>query len=253
MKLGTWNILRIDRIKDVGAYLTDGKGLGDTMDVLLPTRQIPEGLEIGDKPREGACMVWSCGQLRNGNDGAGHVAIVEKVIDDNTVQTSESGWFDTVNYATFPIRKKGSNGLWGMASRYKFRGFIYNPKVKVGRIINEDGYWGRETTELTQIMFDIPTDFEISNQPRANKKYLPNAETASWKFKILGYKKGSDTVRALQTLIGAKADGYFGMGSVMKLQEFLKAKGFYKGRIDGYMGSDTVKGWQKYINAYFKD
>ena len=27
MKLGEWNLLRIDRIKDVGAYLTDGKGL----------------------------------------------------------------------------------------------------------------------------------------------------------------------------------------------------------------------------------
>lgn len=61
MKLGEWNILRIDRIKDVGAYLTDGKGFECTwkrsesakapeenMDVLLPTRQIPEGLEIGD-------------------------------------------------------------------------------------------------------------------------------------------------------------------------------------------------------------
>ena len=53
MELGKWNILRIDRIKDVGAYLTDGKGLenstkSDEMDVLLPTRQIPEGLEIGD-------------------------------------------------------------------------------------------------------------------------------------------------------------------------------------------------------------
>lgn len=64
MKLGEWNILRIDRIKDVGAYLTDGKGLECTwkrsesaeapeevMDVLLPTRQIPEGLEIGDNIR----------------------------------------------------------------------------------------------------------------------------------------------------------------------------------------------------------
>ena len=75
MKLGEWNILRIDRIKEVGAYLTDGKGLEVTwkqsnraikkaekvadkqankqaaiedMDVLLPTRQIPEGCEIGD-------------------------------------------------------------------------------------------------------------------------------------------------------------------------------------------------------------
>ncbi|HBZ03481.1 MAG TPA: RNA-binding protein [Lachnospiraceae bacterium] len=51
MELGKWNILRIDRIKDVGAYLTDGKGLNvnpEVMDVLLPVRQIPEGLEIGD-------------------------------------------------------------------------------------------------------------------------------------------------------------------------------------------------------------
>ena len=46
MKLGEWNILRIDRIKDVGAYLTDGKEPG--MDVLLPARQIPEECEIGD-------------------------------------------------------------------------------------------------------------------------------------------------------------------------------------------------------------
>ena len=55
MKLGEWNILRIDRIKEVGAYLTDGKNLesgarSDEMvtDVLLPTRQIPEGSEVGD-------------------------------------------------------------------------------------------------------------------------------------------------------------------------------------------------------------
>ena len=43
MKLGQWQYLRIDRIKDVGAYLTDGM-----TDVLLPVRQIPEGCEIGD-------------------------------------------------------------------------------------------------------------------------------------------------------------------------------------------------------------
>ena len=46
MELGKWNILRIDRIKDVGAYLTDGRE-----DVLLPTRQIPEDCEIGDNVR----------------------------------------------------------------------------------------------------------------------------------------------------------------------------------------------------------
>ena len=51
MKLGEWNLLRIERIKDVGAYLTDGIGFGETMDVLLPTRQIPDGSEVGDNVR----------------------------------------------------------------------------------------------------------------------------------------------------------------------------------------------------------
>ena len=52
MKLGEWNILRVDRIKEVGAYLTDGVGLPDgTADVLLPTRQIPNGTELGDNVR----------------------------------------------------------------------------------------------------------------------------------------------------------------------------------------------------------
>jgi len=43
MKLGEWNILRIDRIKDVGAYLTDGHE-----DVLLPAKQVPADVEVGD-------------------------------------------------------------------------------------------------------------------------------------------------------------------------------------------------------------
>ena len=43
METGKWNTLRIDRIKDVGAYLTDGKE-----DVLLPSRQVPRDAEIGD-------------------------------------------------------------------------------------------------------------------------------------------------------------------------------------------------------------
>ena len=43
MKIGTWNELQIDRIKTVGAYLTDGRE-----DVLLPKKQIPEGAREGD-------------------------------------------------------------------------------------------------------------------------------------------------------------------------------------------------------------
>ena len=46
MKIGTWTELQIDRIKTVGAYLTDGRE-----DVLLPKNQIPEGASEGDMIR----------------------------------------------------------------------------------------------------------------------------------------------------------------------------------------------------------
>lgn len=114
-----------------------------------------------------------------------------------------------------------------------------------------DGYWGMATTRYTQKMLCTTIDGIISSQPSRNKKYLPNAETTSWKFQLIG-ASGSQMIKALQKLIGAEADGFFGKASVTKLQEFLKAKGFYKDECDGYMGSNTVKAWQRYINAYFR-
>lgn len=79
-----------------------------------------QGLKTGQDPAEGACMVW-------GGSGDGHVAIVDKVIDKDTVQTVESGW----SYRTTPIvreliRKRGS-GNWGQS--YPFLMFIYAPNT----------------------------------------------------------------------------------------------------------------------------
>lgn len=77
-----------------------------------------QDLETGQTPRVGACMVWGHGE--------GHVAIVEEVISDTEVITSESGW----SYRAQPIvrevrRKKGNDGKWGYA--YEFLMFIYPP------------------------------------------------------------------------------------------------------------------------------
>ena len=85
------------------------------------------GLEIGQKPKAGAIMVWQKGSTLSGNDGAGHVAIVEKVIDANTVYTSESSYGGS---AFWNSTRKNTNGRWGIGSSYTFRGFIYNPSVK---------------------------------------------------------------------------------------------------------------------------
>lgn len=85
------------------------------------------GLEISNKPVLGGIMVWKKGATLNGDDGAGHVAIVEKIIDDNTIYTSESGYGSS---AFWNSTRSNSNGRWGMASSYSFRGCIINPSIK---------------------------------------------------------------------------------------------------------------------------
>lgn len=85
------------------------------------------GLKISDKPTLGGILVWQKGASLSGNDGAGHVAIVEKIIDDNTIYTSESNYGGT---AFLNVTRRNSNGRWGLSSSYRFRGCIVNPEVK---------------------------------------------------------------------------------------------------------------------------
>ena len=79
--------------------------------------------EIGMVPKVGACMVWE-----GKGDLAGHVAIVEKVYDNNHVYTSESGYGSKNPF--WNSHRYNNNGRWGCNSNYKFLGFIYNPAVK---------------------------------------------------------------------------------------------------------------------------
>ena len=76
------------------------------------------GLKTGSTPRRGAIMCW-------GKDGgAGHVAIVEAVNNNNSVYTSESGYGST---AFWNQTRTNSNGKWGCSNGYYFRCFIYLP------------------------------------------------------------------------------------------------------------------------------
>ena len=76
------------------------------------------GLKTGSTPRRGAIMCW-------GKDGgAGHVAIVEAVNNNNSVYTSESGYGST---AFWNQTRTNSNGKWGCGNGYYFRCFIYLP------------------------------------------------------------------------------------------------------------------------------
>ena len=87
------------------------------------------GLEISSVPTLGGIMVWRKGTL-SGNDGAGHVAVVEKIIDSNTIYTSESGYGGS---AFWNSTRRNTNGRWGLGSAYTFRGCIVNPAI--GKVV----------------------------------------------------------------------------------------------------------------------
>lgn len=129
------------------------------------------GLEISDKPEVGGIMVWQRGATLGEDDGAGHVAIVERVDNANQIYTSESGW----GGPTFTnITRTNDNGRWGMNSNYKFRGCIINPsmsKLKYEAHLQDIGWQGwksngetagttGESRRLEAIRIDAPFEIE---------------------------------------------------------------------------------------------
>ena len=84
------------------------------------------GLKISDKPTLGGIMVWQKGSTLKPDDGAGHVAIVERIDSSNQIYTSESGYNSKAFWNT---TRTNNNGRWSQGSGYKFRGCIINPSV----------------------------------------------------------------------------------------------------------------------------
>ena len=81
------------------------------------------GLTYQNEPSLGGIMVWE-GIDSKGVKRAGHVASVERINDDGSVLTSESGYnhFEFRNYT----REKG-NGNWGLNNNFKYLGCLINP------------------------------------------------------------------------------------------------------------------------------
>lgn len=77
-----------------------------------------DGYKRGNTPKLGAIACWSKGEVGNGNDGAGHVAVVEEILTDGSIVTSNSGYKST-NFYIKTIKPPYS------LSGYKFQGFIY--------------------------------------------------------------------------------------------------------------------------------
>ena len=85
------------------------------------------GLQVVSYPVLGGIMVWQKGATLSGNDGAGHVEFVEDIYDANNIYTSASGYGNSNPF--WNSKRSNSNGRWGMASGYTFRGCIVNPAI----------------------------------------------------------------------------------------------------------------------------
>lgn len=105
--------------------------------------------------------------------------------------------------------------------------------------IDEDGFWGVETTTALQKALGTKVDGIISGQSASSKKYHVNCEETSWKYGT----GGSMVIRALQEKIGVDSDGLFGPKSIAGVQKKFGLKQ------DSLCGPDTVKAIQKWING----
>ncbi len=157
-------------------------------------RHTSDGYKRGKTPKLGAVICWRKGKAGNGSDGAGHVAIVEKINSDGSIVISQSGykssrfWISTI--------KKG----YALAG-YVFQGFIYNPAVsesKGGNTVNvslnvlKKGSTGEQVKTVQRLCYCMcycPDDFKIDGS-----------------FGSITHKY----VKKVQSMLGLETDGCVG-------------------------------------------
>ena len=86
-----------------------------------------DGYSRGKIPAVGAVACWRKAPTVK-SDYPGHVAIVERILDDEAIIISESGW-NSASYWGSTLINKDANGNWVYGSGYTFQGFIYCPTL----------------------------------------------------------------------------------------------------------------------------
>lgn len=172
-----------------------------------------DGYKRGSTPKLGAVICYRKGQVGVGNDGAGHVAIVEKIYSDGSILISESG------YKSFRFRTTKLKKGYYYASGYTFQGFIYNPYVT-----------DSTTTTTTS---------------------KPSTTTGGVKVELSVLRRGSkgEQVKTVQRILycmygcpsDLKIDGVFGSILEKYVKKFQKDNGLTQ---DGVVGVDT---WTKLL------
>ena len=130
------------------------------------------GLQVVSYPTLGGIMVWQKGSLAS-SDGAGHVAIVERIDSANQIYTSESAYGSTAFYNS---TRTNSNGRWGMNSNYSFRGCIVNPAIGDVHYVAPASAYNVGTTYTTQVVLKVRTGAGTSASQVPYEKLTANAK-----------------------------------------------------------------------------
>lgn len=107
-----------------------------------------------------------------------------------------------------------------------------------------DGKIGAETIKAFQQLLGTTADGYISGQSASCKKYWPAICNSA-----CGWTGGkSQFVAAMQSAVGASADGLLGKGTAAALQSFLCREGF-PCSVDGVFGAESAKALQRWLNS----
>lgn len=169
---------------------------------------------VGTEPKLGAIACWS-----GGKNGQGHVAEVEVDNKDGTWKLAMSGHnsyiFKTVNV------KKG-NGNWGMASSYKFQGFVYNPYIELAELTKPV----ERNNQVNQLMI-IKNKLRVRTEPNLKGEILGFAELGYYNDLETTAKDGYIWHKIAENNWLADVDGYvellpkidFEMGDIVTLEQ----------------------------------
>ena len=109
--------------------------------------------------------------------------------------------------------------------------------------LDVDGYLGVQSITAWQEAMGTYVDGYISGQDVCNREYLPNLVSVSYD------EGGSQLVRAIQGRVGAIVDGYMGPQTVRCLQAWLNNECGESLEVDGYLGPMTAMAVQRALNA----
>ena len=217
--------------------------------------QYKGSLSTGQVPQVGACMVWQKGNTLDGSDGAGHVAIVEKVYSPTQVMTSESAYGGSAFYTK--TRSKGS-GNWGMGNEYRFLGFIYNPAIAkpvtnttqtststtISASSGETIYIVKSGDSLSAIASRYGTTYQ--ELAKYNNISNPNVIRVGQKIKIPSKKVKTTKVKITASLLNVRA----GAGMNYKVLATVKKDSVYELLEEKNGWGRISKGWIS--STYYK-